>query len=78
MNAGYKQNKHKAATFITPNTNAGTFRLPANNLSEIIPESTVPTIPQIELIEIMKLASNVSYPFVPASKTLPSCSLHSD
>ena len=52
-----------AITFISPKINAGKLRLPANSSSEIIPEKTVPTIPQMELMEIIKLASNVEYPF---------------
>ena len=48
-----------AITFISPKINAGKLRLPANSSSEIIPEKTVPTIPQMELMEIIKLASKV-------------------
>ena len=41
------------------NYNAILQYLPAKNLSEIIPEKTVPTIPHTELIDIIKLASKV-------------------
>ena len=34
-----------------------------NNLSEITPENIVPIIPQTGQIEMIKLASNVEYPF---------------
>jgi hypothetical protein len=56
---GTNRNKQRADTFINPNIKAGTLRLPAKNLSEIIPEKTVPTIPHTELIDIIKLASKV-------------------
>lgn len=38
-------------------------RLPLKILSDTSPDDTVPTIPRIELIEMMKLASIVVYPF---------------
>ena len=60
---GTKRNRQSAITFINPNTKAGILRLPENILSEMIPENTVPMIPQIELIDIIKLASSVEYPF---------------
>lgn len=60
---GTSRNRHRATTFMRPNTNAGTLRLPLKNLSDMSPENTVPTMPHTELIEIMKLASRVVYPF---------------
>jgi hypothetical protein len=45
--------------FITPNNSAGIFLLALKILSEISPEEIVPTIPKIELTEIIELASRV-------------------
>ena len=45
--------------FKIPKINAGAFLLALKILSEINPEEIVPTIPKIELIEIIELASKV-------------------
>ena len=57
---GTSRNRHKASTFSSPNSRAGRLRLPPKKRSEITPENTVPTMPQAELMEMMKLASSVS------------------
>lgn len=69
---GTNKNRLSARTFINPKIRAGTFRRPPNNLSEITPENMVPTIPQTGQMEIMKLASNVEYPFALLDKKHPS------
>ena len=66
-----KRNRYKEMASSMPATSAGYLRSPWNSTSLIHPESTVPTTPQMALIEMIVDASTVENPLIFSRNRIP-------